>query len=258
MAEEAETGGERTEEPSQRRLQEARERGQVPRSRELTTFAAMIGGSVALAATSSDFAGRMAELMRRFMSIDVQQLEDTQSMFSSLREAATLALSALSADFRRARHRGRARRNSPRRVELQPRRAHAGLHASEPLERVEAVVRIARRIGARQGAAEMRGGRGRRRGHRDVALPAGARLGPHVAERGDRPRCRIDEHRVRVAVRIARPGCRRRRTASAVPVQAHVAHDAAGSARRGEGERRASGDQAAESARRSRRSRGAA
>ena len=95
MAEEAETGGERTEEPSQRRLQEARERGQVPRSRELTTFAAMIGGSVALAATSSDFAGRMAELMRRFMSIDVRQLEDTQSMFSSLREAATLALSAL-------------------------------------------------------------------------------------------------------------------------------------------------------------------
>ena len=95
MAEEAETGGERTEEPSQRRLQEARERGQVPRSRELTTFAAMIGGSVALVATSSGCAARMSELMRRFMSIDVRQLEDTQSMFSSLREAATLALTAL-------------------------------------------------------------------------------------------------------------------------------------------------------------------
>ena len=32
---ESEMGGERTEEPSARRLQEARERGQVPRSREL-------------------------------------------------------------------------------------------------------------------------------------------------------------------------------------------------------------------------------
>jgi flagellar biosynthetic protein FlhB len=95
MAQEAEQGGERTEDPSQRRLQEARERGQVPRSRELTTFAAMIGGSVALAATSSGVAAKMAELMRRFMSIDARQLEDTQSMFSSLREAATLALSAL-------------------------------------------------------------------------------------------------------------------------------------------------------------------
>ncbi len=95
MAEEAETGGERTEEPSQRRLQEARERGQLPRSRELTTFAAMIGGSVALAATSSDFAGRMAELMRRCMSFDAQRLDDTGSMLSSLGEAATLSLSAL-------------------------------------------------------------------------------------------------------------------------------------------------------------------
>src|SRR5580693_4806812 len=95
MAEEAETGGERTEEPSQRRLQEARERGQVPRSRELTTFAAMIGGSVALVATSSQVAARMSELMRRFMSIDALQLESTESMFSSLREAAAIALSAL-------------------------------------------------------------------------------------------------------------------------------------------------------------------
>ena len=35
MAAEAEQGGERTEEPSQKRLQDARERGQVPRAREL-------------------------------------------------------------------------------------------------------------------------------------------------------------------------------------------------------------------------------
>jgi flagellar biosynthetic protein FlhB len=95
MAEEAEQGGERTEDPSQRRLQEARERGQVPRSRELMTFAAMIGGSVALAATSSESAARMSQLMRRFMSIDAHQLEDTQSMFTALHEASMLALSAL-------------------------------------------------------------------------------------------------------------------------------------------------------------------
>jgi flagellar biosynthetic protein FlhB len=95
MAEEAEQGGERTEDPSQRRLQDARERGQVPRSRELMTFAAMIGGSVALAATSSESAAKMSQLMRRFMSIDVHQLEDTQSMFTALREASMLALSAL-------------------------------------------------------------------------------------------------------------------------------------------------------------------
>ena len=50
---ESEQGGERTEEPSQRRLDQARERGQVPRSRELTNFATMIGGSAALVAVGA-------------------------------------------------------------------------------------------------------------------------------------------------------------------------------------------------------------
>lgn len=91
MAAEAEQGGERTEEPSQRRLQEARERGQIPRSRELTTFATMIGGSVALAATGSNFAGTLSEIMRRFMAIDARRLDDPQSMLAALGEAARLA-----------------------------------------------------------------------------------------------------------------------------------------------------------------------
>jgi flagellar biosynthetic protein FlhB len=95
MAEEAEQGGERTEEPSQRRLQEAREHGQVPRSRELTNFATMIGGSVLLIATGSGVAGRMTRLMRYFMQIDASRLADPRSMMSSLGEAAIIGLGAL-------------------------------------------------------------------------------------------------------------------------------------------------------------------
>jgi flagellar biosynthetic protein FlhB len=95
MAEEAEQGGERTEEPSQRRLQEAREHGQVPRSRELTNFATMIGGSVLLIATGSGLAGRMTQLMRYFMQIDASRLADPRSMMSSLGEAAGIGLGAL-------------------------------------------------------------------------------------------------------------------------------------------------------------------
>ena len=87
MAEEAEQGGERTEEPSQRRLQEARERGQVPRSRELTSFATMIGGSATLIAVGGSLAGRMAQVMRHGLSIDPQSLQDTHSMLSLLGEA---------------------------------------------------------------------------------------------------------------------------------------------------------------------------
>jgi flagellar biosynthetic protein FlhB len=85
-------GGERTEDPSPRRLQEARERGQVPRSRELTNFATMIGGSVALIATGATLAGTMSQLVRRSMAIDPQRLEDPQSMVSALGEATITAV----------------------------------------------------------------------------------------------------------------------------------------------------------------------
>lgn len=95
MAEEAETGGERTEEPSQRRLQEARERGQVPRSRELTVFSTMIGGSAALIAVGGSLSAHMAEIMRRSMAFDAASLSSTDSMFGFLSSAGKSALGAL-------------------------------------------------------------------------------------------------------------------------------------------------------------------
>jgi flagellar biosynthetic protein FlhB len=95
MAEEAESGGERTEDPSQRRLQEARERGQVPRSRELTTFAVMLGGSATLAAVGGSLTSHLSQVMRRGMSIDAQALNDTHSMTDFLTEAGISAVSAL-------------------------------------------------------------------------------------------------------------------------------------------------------------------
>jgi flagellar biosynthetic protein FlhB len=89
-------GGERTEEPSQRRLTEARERGQVPRSRELTNFATMIGGSAALIAMGTTLTGTMSLLMRHSMSIDPERLEDPHFMMSALGDAAiTVLLAAL-------------------------------------------------------------------------------------------------------------------------------------------------------------------
>jgi len=94
MAAESERGGERTEEPSQRRLQEARERGQVPRSRELTNFATMIGGSAALIAMGATLAGKLSKMLRAGLAIDPARLEHPQFMMSSLGEAAVTALLA--------------------------------------------------------------------------------------------------------------------------------------------------------------------
>ncbi len=92
---ESEMGGERTEEPSLRRLQEARERGQIPRSRELTNFAAMIGGSAALVAVGGTAAAHMAQMMRRALSVDGQVLRSTDSMSASLGAACMSALAAV-------------------------------------------------------------------------------------------------------------------------------------------------------------------
>jgi flagellar biosynthetic protein FlhB len=95
MAAEAETGGERTEEPSQKRLQDARERGQVPRSRELTNFATMIGGSATLVAIGGSLSSRMSQIMRQGLSIDAGQLRDPDSMFAYLGQACISAITLL-------------------------------------------------------------------------------------------------------------------------------------------------------------------
>ena len=92
---ESEMGGERTEEPSQRRLQEARERGQIPRSRELTNFATMIGGSAALVAIGGSLTARLSQMMRKSLSIDASTLRNTDSMAASLGDAGVSAVLAL-------------------------------------------------------------------------------------------------------------------------------------------------------------------
>jgi flagellar biosynthetic protein FlhB len=86
---------ERTEEPSQRRLQEARERGQVPRSRELSNFATMIGGSAALVAIGGPLAAGLAQIVRSGLAVDPGKLAEPQFMLQSLGEAAGSAVLVL-------------------------------------------------------------------------------------------------------------------------------------------------------------------
>ena len=69
--------------------------GQVPRSRELTNFATMIGGSATLLAIGGALSARMSQMMRRGLAIDPQQLRDPDGMFRSLSEACISALTVL-------------------------------------------------------------------------------------------------------------------------------------------------------------------
>jgi flagellar biosynthetic protein FlhB len=78
------TDADRTEEPTARRLQQARERGQVPRSQELGNFATMIGGSAVLVATGAHLAARLAVIMESGLKIDPESLSDPQTMLTGL------------------------------------------------------------------------------------------------------------------------------------------------------------------------------
>jgi flagellar biosynthesis protein FlhB len=86
---------ERTEQPTPRRLQQARERGQIPRSRELGNFATMIGGSTVLVALGSFGASRVADIMRQSLSFGAAQLADPQSMLTALGAATGGSLQVL-------------------------------------------------------------------------------------------------------------------------------------------------------------------
>ncbi len=95
--------GDRTEAATQRRLQKAREEGQVPLSRELTAFAGLAAASlalvVALPPASRDTAARLRDLLGRLHAFDLSDGGSGALRFASLavvlRMAAPVVLAAL-------------------------------------------------------------------------------------------------------------------------------------------------------------------
>lgn len=70
MAEESQSGGEKTEEPTARKLQKAREEGQVPRSTELPAASVMIGGMTLLLVLGGWLISRLAEVISAIFVFD--------------------------------------------------------------------------------------------------------------------------------------------------------------------------------------------
>lgn len=78
MAEESDL--ERTEAPSQRRLEQAREEGQVPRSRELNTFALLGAAAVGLWVSADGLRNAFAGLLRQGLSFPRAAVSDPTAM----------------------------------------------------------------------------------------------------------------------------------------------------------------------------------
>ena len=86
---------ERTEPASERRLQEAREKGQVPRSRELLTFAVLMTGVLTIAATGPALVDSLTAALRAGLRFDAATLLAPDMPAERLWEATSGVLIAL-------------------------------------------------------------------------------------------------------------------------------------------------------------------
>lgn len=83
---------EKTELPSQRRIDQAREKGQVARSRELSTFAVLLAGGGTLWFMGASFTQHMMESLRVGLTIDKELAFNTELMIPRLYDQALDAL----------------------------------------------------------------------------------------------------------------------------------------------------------------------
>ncbi|MDZ4200590.1 MAG: flagellar biosynthesis protein FlhB [Gallionella sp.] len=75
---------EKTEQPSQRRLDQAREKGQVARSRELSTFAVLMAGGATLWFLGSSITQQMVNMLRDGLTLDKEVAFNTQLLIPRL------------------------------------------------------------------------------------------------------------------------------------------------------------------------------
>ena len=84
MAEEDDNGQEKTEEASSRKLEKAREEGQIPRSRDLTTTAILLLGTIGLMVFGQYMGGKLMEVTRYNFTIPREAIFDPQTMIAYL------------------------------------------------------------------------------------------------------------------------------------------------------------------------------
>jgi flagellar biosynthetic protein FlhB len=92
---ESESGQDKTEDPTDKKLREARENGEVARSKELNTLAVMIGGCGALLAYGGHLAQTLMDLMRMNFHLSREAILDQSQMGLFLLASGKLAINAV-------------------------------------------------------------------------------------------------------------------------------------------------------------------
>ncbi len=92
---ESESGADKSEEPTEKRLRESREKGQLARSRELSTVAVTLGGIGGLLASGGGLAQTLMVMMQGTFELSRETLLDEGSMASLLMGSGLMALEAI-------------------------------------------------------------------------------------------------------------------------------------------------------------------
>jgi flagellar biosynthetic protein FlhB len=79
-------GQEKTEEPTDKKLSDARKKGQIPRSKDLGTMFVLVGSAVALMITGSALVNAMSHMMGRLFSLTRQEATDVHALFNVIGE----------------------------------------------------------------------------------------------------------------------------------------------------------------------------
>ncbi len=92
---ESESGQEKTEEPTEKKLKDARGKGQVPRSKELNAMTIMVFGSIGFIFFGQAMIADLSELMKKGWTFSREELMSPNIMLTSFAEALFAALSAI-------------------------------------------------------------------------------------------------------------------------------------------------------------------
>ena len=92
---ESESGADKTEDPTEKRKKDSREKGEIARSKELNTLAIMMAGSAALLIFGGALAQELMELMRHNFTLSREVILDQRSMATYLMSSGLMALLAI-------------------------------------------------------------------------------------------------------------------------------------------------------------------
>ncbi|MDZ3825428.1 MULTISPECIES: flagellar biosynthesis protein FlhB [Pseudomonas] len=92
---ESESGQDKTEDPTEKRKKDSREKGEVARSKELNTLAVMLAGAGGLLIFGGMLAQELMELMRMNFSLSREVIMDQRSMGTFLLHSGKIALVAI-------------------------------------------------------------------------------------------------------------------------------------------------------------------